>query len=130
MVVPVSMSVDAVVAAAGRRPAGPARTAKRAEFASGSFPSTVPNRVTVHPLACAAYTGTGPRAQRRAACRKRRGLAYVRRTYERAGLQKGNALGWSGGVLGLFLAGTPALAQDDGGLDACALSGAGRRCPA
>src|ERR1019366_7014244 len=51
-------------------------------------PSTVPNRVTVHPLACSAYTGTGPHTQRRAPCRKRQGLAYVRRAYEQGGISK------------------------------------------
>ena len=68
----------------------------------------MPNRVTVHPLARPAYTGSGPGTQRRAPCRKRPGLAYVRRAYDQRGFQKSNGVA----ALAWVLAASPAMAQE------------------
>src|ERR1700759_1630250 len=95
MVAPVSISVEVSpllphAASTGKLAAHTKMGRIRIRF----VPSTVPDRVTVHPLAVWAYTGTGPGTQRRAPCRKRPGLAYVRRAYEQPGISKKQ---WGGG---------------------------------
>src|SRR6185437_15318977 len=95
MVAPVSISVDfsPLLPQAESRGRAAAHS-KMGRIRIRFVPLTVPDRVTVHPLASPAYTGTGGRTQRRAPCRKRPGLAYVRRAYELAGISKKQ---WAGG---------------------------------
>src|SRR5215469_4259946 len=89
MVAPVSISVEVSPLLPQAESTGKAAAhTKMGRIRIRFVPSTVPDRVPVHPLAVWAYTGTGSGVQRRAPCRKHRGLAYVRRAYARAGISK------------------------------------------
>src|SRR5215469_13785758 len=94
MVAPVSISVEVSLPPHAASTGKAAAHTKTGRIRIRFVPSTVPNRVTVHPLASPAYTGSGPGTQRRAPCHRRPGLAYVRRAYGQVGISKKQ---WGGG---------------------------------